>query len=85
MIKNLLFAITLTVTINSFAGDTTNIQVHDHTDMTSNGNYDEWGVFPDGSKTYRKSTCIILLDAQVQDALIGTILQKLKFYIEQVS
>ena len=54
MIKNLLFAITLTVTINSFAGDTTNIQVHDHTDMTWNGNYDEWGVFPDGSKTYRK-------------------------------
>ena len=47
MIKNLLFAITLTVTINSFAGDTTNIQVHDHTDMTWNGNYDEWEI-----KTY---------------------------------
>ena len=54
MIKNLLFVITLTVTINSFAGDTTNIQVHDHTDMTWYGNYDEWGVFPDGSETYRK-------------------------------
>ena len=54
MIKNLLFVITLTVTINSFAGDTTNIQVHDHTDMTWYGNYDEWGVFPDDSETYRK-------------------------------
>ena len=54
MIKNLLFVITLTVTINSFAGDTTNIQVHDHTDMTWYGNYDEWGVFTEGSETYRK-------------------------------
>jgi hypothetical protein len=54
MIKNILFAITLTATINSIAGDTTNIRVHDHTDMTWYGNYNEWGVFPDGSETYRK-------------------------------
>ena len=54
MIKNLLLVITLIATINSFAGDTTNIRVHDHTDMTWYGNYNEWGVFPDGSETYRK-------------------------------
>ena len=54
MMKNLLFAITLIATFNSIAGDTTNIRVHDETDMTWYGNYDEWGVFPDGSDTYRK-------------------------------
>ena len=54
MMKNLLFSIILIATLNSMAGDTTNIRVHDKTDMTWYGNYDEWGVFPDGSDTYRK-------------------------------
>ena len=54
MTKNLLFAITFIATLNSIAGDTTNIRVHDKTDMTWYGNYDAWGVFPDGSDTYRK-------------------------------
>ena len=54
MTKNLLFAITFIATLNSIAGDTTNIRVHDKTDMTWYGNYDAWGEFPDGSDTYRK-------------------------------
>ena len=36
------------------AGDTTIIRIHDHTDMTWYGNYDEWGVLPDSTKQYRK-------------------------------
>ena len=40
--------------IQILAQDTTKIRVHDHTDMTWYGNYDEWGVFPDGSQTFRK-------------------------------
>ena len=39
---------------NVFAGDTTTIRIHDQTDMTWYGNYDEWGVLPDASKKYRK-------------------------------
>lgn len=37
-----------------FAGDTTTVRIHDHTDMTWYGNYDEWGVLPDATLNYRK-------------------------------
>ena len=38
-----------------YAGDTTTVRIHDHTDMTWYGNYDEWGVLPnDSTKKYRK-------------------------------
>ena len=37
-----------------FAGDTTTVRIHDQTDMTWYGNYDEWGVLPDSTKDYRK-------------------------------
>lgn len=40
--------------ISSVNADTTIVRIHDHTDMTWYGNYDEWGVLPDNSKTYRK-------------------------------
>ncbi|MBT6808704.1 MAG: hypothetical protein HOA52_04365, partial [Flavobacteriales bacterium] len=53
MKKVLLLVLTI-FTLNTFASDTTIIRVHDATDMTWYGNYDEWGVFPDGSETYRK-------------------------------
>ncbi len=36
------------------AGDTTIVRIHDHTDMTWYGNYDEWGVLPDATLDYRK-------------------------------
>ena len=39
---------------NVFAGDTTTIRIHNQTDMTWYGNYDEWGVLPDASNKYRK-------------------------------
>jgi len=45
----LFFVFTITV-----HADTTTIRIHDHTDMTWYGNYDEWGVLPDSSKTYQK-------------------------------
>jgi hypothetical protein len=35
-------------------GDTTSVFVHTAVDMTWYGNYDRQGVFPDGSKSYRK-------------------------------
>lgn len=42
--------------ISSYAapGDTTTVLVHNAVDMTWFGNYDQQGVFPDGSTTYRK-------------------------------
>ncbi len=40
--------------ISVFAGDTTTVRIHDQTDMTWYGNYDEWGVLPDATKEYRK-------------------------------
>ena len=47
--------ITLLFSVSTFAGDTTTIRIHDGTDMTWYGNYDEWGVLPnDPTKTYRK-------------------------------
>jgi hypothetical protein len=46
----------LCLSISSYAapGDTTTVFVHDAVDMTWNGNYDQEGIFPDGSTTYRK-------------------------------
>ena len=47
-----LFAFMFSISV--FAGDTTTVRIHDHTDMTWYGNYDEWGVLPDATKEYRK-------------------------------
>ena len=47
-----LFASLFCVTL--IAGDTTTVRIHDHTDMTWYGNYDEWGELPDATKDYRK-------------------------------
>jgi hypothetical protein len=46
----------LCASISSYAapGDTTTVLVHNAVDMTWNGNYDQQGIFPDGSTTYRK-------------------------------
>ena len=53
--KNI-YILFLSVTISStiFAGDTTTVRIHDHTDMTWYGNYDEWGELPDATNDYRK-------------------------------
>ena len=37
--------LTLIFSFSVFAGDTTIVRIHDQTDMTWYGNYDEWGVF----------------------------------------
>ena len=50
----LLSLFTLIFSISVFAGDTTTVRIHDHTDMTWYGNYDEWGVLPDETLDYRK-------------------------------
>jgi hypothetical protein len=50
----LLSLFTLIFSISVFAGDTTTVRIHDHTDMTWYGNYDEWGVLPDATLDYRK-------------------------------
>ena len=52
--KSFLSLILLLISQSSFAGDTTTVRIHDHTDMTWYGNYDEWGVLPNDSLTYRK-------------------------------
>lgn len=52
--KSFLSLILLLISQASFAGDTTTVRIHDHTDMTWHGNYDEWGVLPNDSLTYRK-------------------------------
>ncbi len=54
MKKQLLTLFTLIFSLSLFAGDTTTVRIHDHTDMTWYGNYDEWGVLPDATKDYRK-------------------------------
>jgi hypothetical protein len=53
---SLLLLSILCLSISSYAGpgDTTTVFVHNAVDMTWNGNYDQEGVFPDGSTTYRK-------------------------------
>ncbi len=52
--KNLLTFLAFCSCISAFAGDTTTVRIHDHTDMTWYGNYDEWGELPGDSLTYRK-------------------------------
>jgi hypothetical protein len=54
MKKIYLLFLSLTFVSTIFAGDTTTIRIHDHTDMTWYGNYDEWGVLPDSTNDYRK-------------------------------
>ena len=55
MKKIFLLLIILTISARlSIASDTTIVRIHDHTDMTWYGNYDEWGVLPDSTKEYRK-------------------------------
>ncbi|MBA3901295.1 MAG: hypothetical protein H0X62_13995, partial [Bacteroidetes bacterium] len=51
-----LFIIFLVFNITAYAapGDTSKVKVHDKVDMTWYGNYDQWGEFPDGTKTYHK-------------------------------
>lgn len=54
MKKIYLLFLSLGITSTIFAGDTTTVRIHDHTDMTWYGNYDEWGELPDATKDYRK-------------------------------
>ena len=54
MKKIYLLLLSLTITSTIFAGDTTTVRIHDHTDMTWYGNYDEWGELPDATNDYRK-------------------------------
>ena len=54
MKKKYLIILLFAFTHNAFSSDTTIIRIHDHTDMTWYGNYDEWGVLPDVSLDYRK-------------------------------
>ena len=42
-----LFAILFSISL--FAGDTTTVRIHDHTDMTWYGDYDVWGELPDAT------------------------------------
>ena len=50
----LLLILFFSFTCKSFSTDTTKVRIHDHTDMTWNGNYDEWGLLPDETTEYRK-------------------------------
>jgi len=50
----LLYLFTLILSFSTLAGDTTVVRIHDQTDMTWYGNYDEWGVLPDNTYEYRK-------------------------------
>ena len=54
MKKIYLLILILTISSTIFAGDTTTVRIHDHTDMTWYGNYDEWGELPDATNDYRK-------------------------------
>ena len=56
MTKYMFFIFILFFSITSFAdeGDTTFVQAHNYVDLDWNGNYDAWGVFPDGNTSYRK-------------------------------
>ena len=54
MIRTLLSLFTTLFCLTLFAGDTTTVRIHDNTDMTWYGNYDEWGELPDATKDYRK-------------------------------
>ena len=53
--KKIFFITPFVIFMNSvFGTDTTTVRIHDQTDMTWYGNYDEWGVLPDGTNDYRK-------------------------------
>lgn len=53
--KKILFITASFIFLNSvFAIDTTTVRIHDQTDMTWYGNYDEWGLLPDGTNNYQK-------------------------------
>ncbi len=54
--KKLLLIVLTIFTLNIFASDTTIIRVHDATDMTWYGNYDEWGVFLMAQNLTERST-----------------------------
>jgi len=54
MKKICLILLLFTFTVNVFPSDTTIVRIHDHTDMTWYGNYDEWGLLPSDSLEYRK-------------------------------
>jgi hypothetical protein len=54
MKTNYLFLLLFAFSCNAFATDTTTVRIHDHTDMTWYGNYDEWGVLPSTDNNYRK-------------------------------
>ena len=54
MKKYYLALLSISLTFIAFSQDTTIVRIHDNTDMTWYGNYDEWGVLPDGSSEYRK-------------------------------
>ena len=54
MKKIYLLFLSITISSTIFAGDTTTVRIHDHTDMTWYGNYDEWGELPDATNDYRK-------------------------------
>ena len=55
MNKYILSLFVLCFSISVFSQeDTTFVQAHDYVDLDWNGNYDAWGVFPDGTESYRK-------------------------------
>ncbi len=54
MKTTILYLFAFMFSISVFAGDTTTVRIHNHTDMTWYGNYDEWGVLPDATKEYQK-------------------------------
>ena len=54
MKRTLLSLFTTLFCLTLFAGDTTTVRIHNNTDMTWYGNYDEWGELPDATKDYRK-------------------------------
>ncbi len=54
MKTNYLFLFIFAFSYNVFATDTTTVRIHDHTDMTWYGNYDEWGVLPNNDNEFRK-------------------------------
>ena len=51
MSKYLFLPFIFIISFSLFAdeGDTTFVQAHNYVDLDWNGNYDAWGVFPDGS------------------------------------
>ena len=54
MKKSYLILLLFVFSFEAFSSDTTRVRIHDHTDMTWYGNYNEWGVLPDSSTNFRK-------------------------------